>query len=280
MLRRSRRRTWVLLRGLSILMMFVGWIEAGGVKNVPVKAMFLSGNLPGIAIPNKILNDQGGYYQEGGGNYVHLRGGDGSLCFNVVVGSRSGRSVLLLFDSQVAPPAPPENLGDSCGVPYYVPGSISTINWQFGTKNECVLSETPDAEGYYEMTIKDTMLNLLTMQDGQVAYAYLQPMWFYVADSKATKRNDSRDWYILDWEPNYVVVRASGWDGMKVTTWTITPVTAKFKHMKGETANDPAPQYYLYDNGTIPRWLISNARRGCFHGIYNLPYELIITRLQ
>jgi hypothetical protein len=46
-----------------------------------------------------------------------------------------------------------------------------------------------------------------------------------------------------------------------------------------ETANDPVPQYYLYDNGTIPRWLFSNARRSCFHGIYNLPYELVITRL-
>ncbi len=261
----------------ALLLTFVPVALAG---DVPVKASFVTGYLPGISLPNKILGDNGGYYQTGGGNYVFLRAGDGSLCFTVVVGSRSKRSVLILFDSQVAPPAPPENLGDSCGVPYFLPGPVSTIQWQFGTKNECVLSATPDADGYYEMTIKDNSLNLLTMQDGQVAYAYLQPMWFYVADSKSTKRNDSRDMYILDWEPNYVMVRASGWDGTKVTSWTITSVTTKFKHMKSETAGDPEPQYYLYDNGTIPRWLFSNARRGCFHGIYNLPYELIISRMQ
>lgn len=279
MSRRSWKRMWVLLGGLSILMIFVGWIAAGAkVSNVPVKAMFLSGNLPDVAIPNKILSDNGGYYESGSGNYVYLRGGDGSLCFTVVVGSRSKRSVVLLFDSQIAPPG--TDLPDTCGVPYFLPGPVSTIQWQFGTKNECVLSESSDAEGYYEMTIKDNILNLLTMQDGQVAYAYLQPMWFYVADSKATKRDDSRDMYILDWEPNYVMVRASGWNGSKVTSWTITPVTTKFKHMKSETAGDPEPQYYLYDNGTIPRWLFSNARRGCFHGIYNLPFELIIARLQ
>jgi hypothetical protein len=250
-------------------------MEAGKVSNVPLKAMFVSGYLPDVDIPNKILNDNGVYYQTGGGNSVFLGGPSGNLIFSLV--AKSGRSVTLLFDSQIAPPAP--NLPDTCGVPYFLPGAVSTIQWQFVTKNECVLSKTPDAEGYYEMTIQGNWLNLLTMQDGQVAYAYLQPMWFYVADSNSTKRNDSRDMYILDWEPNYVMVRASGWDGSKVTSWTITPVTAKFKHMKSETAGDPEPQYYLYDNGTIPRWLFSNARRGCFHGIHNLPYELVISRL-
>jgi hypothetical protein len=196
----------------------------------------------------------------------------------VEAGPRSKRSVILWFDSQVAPPAPPENLPDYCGVPYFLPGPVSTINWEMHTKNECVLSDTPDAEGYYEMTIKGNNLNMLTMRDGQVAYAYVWRMWFYVADSKSTTRDDSRDLYFMEWEPDYVMVKASGWDGTKVTTWTITPVTAKFKHMKGETANDPVPQYYLYDYGTIPRWLLSSGRRGCFHGIYNLPFELIITR--
>jgi len=268
MARRFCKGVGILALGLAMSLMFVHWIEAGVVKNVPVKAMFLSGNLPGIAIPNKILNDQGGYYQEGGGNYVHLKGGDGAFYMHVVVGSRSKRSVVLLFDSQIAPPG--TDLPDTCGVPYFLPGPVSTIDWQFGTKNECVLSETPDSEGYYEMTIKDTNLNLLKMRDGQVAYAYVWRMWF----------SESGYSYFLEWEPDYLMVKASGWDGTKVTTWTITPVTAKFKHMKGETANDPVPQYYLYDNGTIPRWLCSSARRGCFHGIYNLPFELIITRLQ
>jgi hypothetical protein len=271
---RSSRWVGILALGLSMSLMSVGWAEA----QVSLKAMFISGFLPDVVIPNKILNDSGGYYQSGNGNYVHLREGDGSLYFSVVVGSRSKRSIALYFDSQIAPPG--TNLGDKCGVPYFLPGPVSTIKWTFGTKNECVLSEAPDTEGYYEMTIKDNILNLLTMQDGQVAYAYLQPMDFYVADSKATKRNDSRDWYLLDWEPNYVMVRASGWDGTKVTAWTITPVTTPFKHMKAETAGDPEPQYYLYPDGTIPRWLFSNAIRGCFHGIYNLPYELILTRLQ
>jgi hypothetical protein len=273
MLGRSRKGTWCLLAGLAVLAMSVGLAQA----QVPLKAMFVSGNLPGVDIPNRILNDNGGYYQSGNGNYVHIREGDGSLWFSVEVVSKSKRSVVLCFDSQIAPPG--TNLGDKCGVPYFLPGPVSTIKWRFGTKNECVLSETPDAEGYYEMTIKDNILNLLTMQDGQVAFAYLQPMDFYVADSKTTKRNDSRDWYILDWEPNYVMVRASGWDGTKVTAWTITPVTTPFKHMKAETAGDPVPEYYLYPDGTIPRWLFSNSTRGCFHGIYNLPYELIITRL-
>ena len=80
-------------------------------------------------------------------------------------------------------------------------------------------------------------------------------------------------------EPNYVKVKAGDWDGTKVNSWTITPVTEKFKHMKGETANLPVPEYYLYPEGTIPRWLFSNAIRACFHGIYNLPYELRISRL-
>jgi hypothetical protein len=192
--------------------------------------------------------------------------------------SRSARSVVLSFDSWIAWPG--TNLDSGCGSPYFLPGPVSTVKWQFGTKNECVLSDTADANGFYEMTIKDNILNLLTMQEGQVAYAYLQPMSFYVADSKTTKRNDSRDWYILDWEPNYVMIRASGWDGTQVTAWTITPVTTKFKHMKSETANDPEPEYYLYPNGTVPRWLFSNADRSCFHGIYNLPFELQLTRIQ
>jgi hypothetical protein len=265
--------------GILALGLAVALIPVLGAKvvNVPLKAMFAGGNLPGIDIPNKILNDNDGqFYQNGSSNTVLLNGTSGSLVFNVV--AKSGRSVVLLFDSVVAPPA--TNLGDNCGVPYFLPGPVSTIKWEMGTKNECLMSEEPDADGYYEMTIKDNYLNLLAMQDGQVSYAYFQRMAFYVADSKATTRNDSRDWYILDWEPNYVMVRASGWDGTKVTTWTITPVTTKFKHMKGETAGDPEPQYYLYDNGTIPRWLFSNARLGCFHGIYNLPFELVISRLQ
>jgi len=264
---------WILALGLVLAVVCLGLTggAAAPTKNIPVKAMFVSGYLPDSPlpnIPNKILNDQGGYYQEGGGNYVHLKGGDGAFYMHVVVGSRSKRSVVLCFDSQVAPPAPPGNLPDYCGVPYFLGGTVSTIDWQFGTKNECVLSETPDSEGYYEMTIKDTNLNLLKMRDGQVAYAYVWRMWF----------SESGYSYFLEWEPDYLMVKASGWDGTKVTTWTITPVTAKFKHMKGETANDPVPQYYLYDNGTIPRWLCSSARRGCFHGIYNLPFELIITR--
>jgi hypothetical protein len=156
---------------------------------------------------------------------------------------------------------------------------ISTIKWEMRTTNECIMSTETDAEGYHELTIKENYLNLLTMGDGQEAYAYVFRMCFYVADSKLTKRNDSQDWYILEWEPNYVKVKAGDWDGTKVNSWTITPVTEKFKHMKGETANLPVPEYYLYPEGTIPRWLFSNAIRACFHGIYNLPYELRITRL-
>lgn len=49
--------------------------------------------------------------------------------------------------------------------------------------------------------------------------------------------------------------------------------------MKAETAGQPVPEYYLYPDGTIPRWLFSNAIRACFHRIYNLPFELRITRL-
>jgi hypothetical protein len=271
-----KRGLWILALGLAISILSVMSTEAGKVSNVRAKAMFISGTLPDVTVPNRVLNDSGSYYQEGNGNYVHLRGGDGSLWFSV--DSRSGRSVILCFDSQIAPPG--TNLGDNCGVPYFLPGPISTIKWEFETINECVLSETPDAEDYYEMTIKANILNLLTMQDGQVAYAFIRRMDFYVADSKATKRNDSGDRYCMNWEPNYVMVRASGWDGTKVTTWTVTPVTTKFKHMKAETANDPEPEYYLYPDGTVPRWLFSNSTRGCFHGIYNLPYELIITRLQ
>lgn len=259
--------------GAAISIVCVGWAEA----QIPLRAMFVPGYLPDVVIPNKILNDAGGYYQSGNGNYIHLREGDGSLCFTVVVGSRSNRFVVLDFGSQIAPPG--TNLGDKCGVPYFLPGPVSTIKWEFGTKNECALMGPPDPDGYYEMIIKDNILNLLTMQEGQVTYAYLQPMDFYVADSKTTKRNDSRDQFFLDWEPNYVEVRVTGWDGTKAISWRITPVTAKFKHMKAETANDPVPQYYYYDNGTISRWLFSNARRSCFHGIYNLPYELILERL-
>lgn len=272
MKRKLSKGIGLLAFGLVVSVLCVGQAEA----QVGLKAMFVSGYLPDVAVPNKVLNDNGGYYQTGSGNYVHLREGDGSLWFSV--DSRSKRSVVLLFDSEIAPPG--TNLGDKCGVPYFLPGPVSTIKWRFGTKNECVLMGPLDDEGYYEMIIKDNILNLLTMQDGQVAYAYLQPMDFYVADSKATKRNDSRDMYILDWEPNYVMVRASGWDGTKVTTWTITPVTTPFKHLKAETAKDPVPQYYLYPDGTIPRWLFSNAMRQCFHGIYNLPFELVLTRLK
>jgi len=273
MLKGLRRGVWILCLGAAVSIVCVGWAGA----QIPLKAMLIPGYLPGVEIPNKILNDGGGYYQSGNGNYVHLREGDGSLCFTVVVGSRSKRSVVLDLGSQIAPPA--TNLGDKCGVPYFLPGPVSTIKWEFGTKNECVLMGPPDSDGYYEMIIKDNILNLLAMQEGQVAYAYLQPMMFYVADSRTTKRNDSRDLYFLDWEPNYVEVRVTGWDGTRAISWTVTPVTMPFKHMKSETAGDPVPQYYFYPNGTIPRWLFSNAIRSCFHGIYNLPYELILERL-
>jgi hypothetical protein len=261
-------------------MLFLGVVQVTnggkpGSRDVLLKAMFVSGNLPDVVIPNKILNDNGGqFYQNGSSNTVLLNGTSGSLVFDVV--AKSGRSVVLLFDSVIAPPG--TNLNGNCGTPYFLPGPVSTTKWEMGTKNECIMSEEPDADGYYELTIKDNYLNLLAMKDGQVAYAYFQRMAFYVADSKTTTRNDSRDWYILDWEPNYVMVRAYDWDGTKVNSWSITPVTTKFKHMKAETAGDPVPQYYLYPDGTIPRWLISNATRSCFHGIYNLPWELVITR--
>ncbi len=270
-----KQSVWILLAVLSMSLAFVPWIEA-----ITIKAWFVSGNLPGVTIPNKILNDHDGlFYQNGGGNSIFLNNVDGHLVFSVA--SRSGRSINLYFDSEVVPPG--TNLKDYCGTPYFLTPvpivPISTIKWEIITKNECVMSPETDAEGYHELTIKENVLNLLTMGDGQEAYAYIFRMCFYVADSKLTKRNDSRDWYMLEWEPNYVKIKAGDWDGTKANSWTITPVTEKFKHMKGETANLPVPEYYLYPEGTIQRWLFSNATRACFHGIYNLPYELRITRL-
>ena len=266
---------WLGLAVFAIFLSGVAKISSGD----DVKALFVAGNLPDVAIPNKILNDSPGvFYQNGGGNSIFISAADGHLVFSVA--EKSGRRVNLCFDSQVV--APGTGLKDYCGAPYFLTPvpiiPIATIKWEFITKNECVMGDEVDADGYRELLIKDNVLNLLTMGDGQKAYAYVQRMDFYVADSKLTKRNDSRDWYMLDWEPNYVKIMASAWDGIKANTWTITPVTESFKHMKSETAGQPVPEYYLYPEGTIPRWLFSNAIRGCFHGIHNLPYELRISR--
>jgi hypothetical protein len=277
---KAQKNVWVVMAGLAISMLFLARIEAAGVS---LKATFVRGNLPGVAIPNKILNDNEGLYyqdQRGGSNIIFLNNVDGH--FEFFVASRGGRYVNLYFDSKVVPPG--TGLKDYCGTPYFLTPTpivpIRTIQWEMRTKNECVLSAGPDADGYYDLTIKDNILNILTMGENQEAIAYLQPMDFYVADSKLTKRNDSRDWYMLDWEPNYVKVKVVEWDGSRAISWAITPITIKFKHMKGETSGQPVPDYYLYPEGTIPRWLFSNAIRACFHGIWNLPYELRITRLQ
>lgn len=264
--------------GLAVFAIFL----SGAARVSPgddVKALFVAGNLPGVAIPNKILNDGPGvFYRNGGGNSIFISAADGHLVFSVA--EKSGRRVNLYFDSQVV--APGTGLKDYCGAPYFLTPvpivPIATIKWEFITKNECVMGDEVDADGYRELLIKDNVLNLLTMGDGQEAYTYVQRMDFYVADSKFTKRNDIRDCYMLDWEPNYVKIAASDWDGFKANSWAITPVTARFKHMKSETAGQPVPEYYMYPEGTIPRWLFSNAIRGCFHGIHNLPYELRISR--
>lgn len=278
---KSAKGAWITIATSAILLGGFVWIEAGSapVRNVPVKALFLDGNLPGVFVPNKILNDSPGvFYQSGGGNSIFLGGADGHLVFSV--DAKSGRHVDLHFDSQVVPPG--TGLKDYCGIPYFLTPvpivPIPTTKWRIITSNECVMSSEVDADGYRDLLIKGNALNFLTMSEGQVAYAYVFQMDFYVADSKLTQRNDSRDMYILQWEPNYVKVIASGWDGAKVNSWTITPITEKFKHMKGETADWPVPEYYLYPEGTVPRWLFSNAIRSCFHGIHNLPYELRIIR--
>jgi len=276
MLEKFGKVVWL---GLAVFA-FLFSVAASAAAADDVKALFVGGNLPGVAIPNKILNDSPGvFYQNGGGNSVFISAADGHLVFSVA--AKSGRCVNLYFDSQVV--APGTGLKDYCGAPYFLAPvpivPVVTIKWEFITKNECLMGAEVDAEGYRELLIKDNVLNLLTMGDGQEAYAYVQRMDFYVADSKLTKRNDSRDRYMLDWEPNYVKIEASDWDGVKANSWTITPVTERFKHMKSETAGQPVPEYYLYPEGTIPRWLFSNAIRGCFHGIHNLPYELQISRL-
>ena len=124
---------------------------------------------------------------------------------------------------------------------------------------------------------KSNVLNFVSMTEGQVAYVQLDRNWFNPVDSSSTKRyDDSRDCYAFEY-PYYVKVRASGWDGTKVTAWIVTPITEAFWIHRGADA-DGNPVYDKYPAGTIQVRIFYFSIQSCFYGIYNFPWELEISR--
>ena len=264
----------------SVLFLALASVTSGDMPrptDILLKAMFVSGDTLNIGILNKIVNDvEGLYYLNGSSNFIVLRDGSvsqglggGFLVVDIVAGSRSTRSVNIWLDSVVVPPGV---IPSGCTLPYFiykvptipVPTSRlllkSTWEWEDVDPGDAVLLKQ-----------KSNLLNFLTMADGQEAFVELDRHQFQVPDSSVTKNfNDSRETYWIEF-PYYAKVKAYDWDGAKVNSWIVTPITAAFGVQKGDV-------YFDYPDGMVPCRVFSNSQQRCLHGIYNLPWELVITR--
>lgn len=279
-----KRRGWfcaLFLVAGSVLFLGVVSFTNGDMPrstDILLKAMFISGDTLGIGIPNKIVNDvENAYYLNGSSNFIVLRNGPisqgiggGFLVVDIVTGSRSPRFVNMWLDSVAAPPGV---IPSGCTFPYFIyqfptcPVPTSRLLLKSTSEYEITSLENP-----IMLKQKANLLNFLTMADGQEAYVELDRHQFQVADSSLTKNyNDSRETYWIDF-PYYAKVKAYDWDGAKVNSWIVTPISTAFRVDKGEGV------YMDYPDGMIPCRVFSNSQQRCLHGVYNLPWQLVITR--
>jgi hypothetical protein len=259
-------------------------IQAG--SDIPLRAMFIRGTGLGVRdaegnlVPNKIVNDIENLYYENGPNTSIVLMGDpdrpGILSWSMTTSRRSPRYINFFFDSVIAPAG--SNLSSTCGQDYFLdPGAPSPVGtswlWMW-TGGELELIPDP-TDGIPVFVPRENNLNLAAMADGQVAYTYLDRYLFSPMDYKATKYNETRDMYGFA-DCKWVKVVASGWDGTKVNTWTISPVTEAFKH---DDFDPESHAWCVHPAGAIPQMLYSNAHLSCNHGTYRMPWQLVVTRL-
>ena len=283
-------KTRVLSCGLvALLVVSVGLVlglNADRPSNtvVKVKARFISGyaTVPGgLVLPNKIVNDDpAAYYENVGNNILEIidSSKQGKSIFLTIVTDRtSSRYANLYFDSAVSGPG--QNLPSYCTLPYFiypqVTVPIETARLHMKVMGEWEMIPDPaDPYGIDTLSPKDGELNFLTMADQQVTYVYIPFFYFNVPDLKATRKVDESrvDYWFADclWG----TVKAWDWDGEKVNTWTLTPVTEPFKHKAWDGSNT----WCYHPEGAIPYMIFSNASLSCDHGTYRMPWELEITR--
>ncbi len=270
-----------------------------GSTDIILKARFISGNTLNVwdpqdpnnpdddfILPNRIVNDiENLYYQNGTGVFIALRNDPGKISYSggyldfyITTDRRSPRYVNLYFDSVVDPAH--EDLKSVCGNDYFldpaVIAPIGTTYFWMKSGGEWEWGIDPDEpKGLPVLKPKgDAPFNFITMADGQEAYVYIDRFKFSVPDDKLTKYNETRDVYTFA-DCCWVKVKASDWDGEKVNTWTLTPVTEPFKHGSW----DPNYEWCEHPNGAIPYRIYSSAYLSCNHGTYRMPWQLVITRL-
>jgi hypothetical protein len=281
------------LAGLIVFLGVVPFLTGDNPKptDILLKAKFISGYYidpakPETFIEYKIRNDiDGAFYMNGTSNFIVLRNdpnggtyGGGYFVLDIVTGTRSPRFVNM--DLDVYPGGWSYPCDTCCTRPYFifpnrinpVPTSRLLMKSTFGYH---IKSDDPNV-----LERDANLFNFVTMAPGQEAFVELDKHEFQVQDSSVTRNyNDSRDTYWIDF-PYYVKVKASSTeltsDG-KVNGWTITPIAEAIKVLRGYDQQGN-PNYDDNPDGTKLVRIFSNSQQKCLHGIFNLDYELYITR--
>ncbi len=289
----AKRRvlSWVLLTGLVVSAGLVVALNASAPSNTVVKgkARFISGFLPdvrdpmGYPLPNKIVNDDPAlYYENVGNNIIEIMDSSKQgkcIYLTLVTDQMSSRFVNLYLDSVVSGPG--QNLPTACAKPYFIypqiiaPIGTAKLHMKVAGEWEKI-SDPSDPYGIDTLSPKAGELNFLTMTDGQEAYVYIGRFYFDAPDLKSTRKIDESRMDLWFADCQWAKIKASGWDGGMVNTWTLSPVVEPFKHK----AWDGSGTWCYHPEGAIPYMVYSNASLSCNHGIYRMPWELEITRLQ
>jgi hypothetical protein len=282
MLGKTRTLSWGILAALAI---FVGIFvtsnaEAQKSTGIPLKARFISGDGLGVTDPilgpvlNQFENDKPGvYYENTGTNLIEL---GSSIVVRIVTDRTSSRYVKISFDSSVAGPG--NQIPSGCAKPYFIypvvkPVLTKKLYMKTGGEWEKVIDP-----GYPDYpTLRPTSsgnLDIAGMTEGQETYIYVTFFYFNPQDDTSTKRIDESrvDYWFADCL--WAKIKASDWDGEKVNTWTLQPVTEAFKHL----AWDGSGNWCLHPEGAIPYMLYSNSSLSCDHGTYRMPWQLEVTR--
>lgn len=286
----------VLAFGMAVLaaVAFIG-ASAGDLADDPcgghyvgqgLKASYSSSYLDrGVTYNSAFLND---LYIEGSEPpvpvYYEYRIPDGECVFyyrrgHIHLGinvARAGRFVNMIFEGTPDHPDPAYPEISLCAPnPYFIAmGQANTSEFHFRTTGR--LDASRDGQGRLVLTGASVTLDLMAMVPGETAYCGI---WcdYRIMDDAATETIDEDvDQYDLSQEP--VQVYCGMIDG--VLKWVIRPISETYimrtvTKAKGKTVivdSDPSPN-------TLWRSVISGNRRGCKHGTYFFPFELVLERL-
>jgi hypothetical protein len=297
MKRQKRIRLLYLLAGLmvfgGVVLVLMG--DMPRPTDILLKATFIPGYFDQSGPPKwveyKIRNDiDDAYYLNGTANFIVLRNdpvdmryGGGFFVLDIVTATRSPRYVFMDLDDWTSEPSYP--CPTCCTRPYFIfpkrinpiPTSRLLMKSTFGYHPT---AEDPEDPGKPVFEQDANLWNFVTMTPGTEEIVALDKHEFQVQNSDVTKNyNDTKDTYWIDF-PYYVKVTA---DPNNVTSnglaneWIITPIAESFKIYKG-LDSDKKPIYADYTGGTIPARIFSNSQQRCLHGVFNLTYELHVTR--